>query len=75
MFCYAGTKDKRKQGPKMLAAKSDAAAQAFQKRESLSVLQGLPLAERAERAVLNHGKGNFRYASPGEDTATSAGTR
>ena len=45
----------------MLAAKSDAAAQAFQKRESLSALQGLPLAERAERAILNHGKGNFRY--------------
>ena len=44
----------------MLAAKSDAAAQAFQKRESLAALQGLPLAERAERAVLNHGKGNFR---------------
>ena len=45
----------------MMAAKSQAAAQAFQKRESLSALQGLPLAERAERAVLNHGKEGFRW--------------
>lgn len=46
--------------PRMLVAKSEQSAKAFQKRESLKALQGLPLAERAERAVLNHGKEGFR---------------
>lgn len=49
--------------PKLLAAKSDDAASAFQKRESLVALQSLPLAERAERAVLNHGKDGFRFCT------------
>lgn len=52
-------------GPRMLAAKSDAAARAFQDKQSLSVLHGLPLADRAERAVVNFGREGFRSAFAG----------
>ena len=51
----------RGRAPRMLAAKSDEAARAFQQKQSLSALHGLPLAERAERAVLNYGKQGHRY--------------
>lgn len=44
----------------MLAAKSPAAARAFGRKESLSALHSMPLADRSERAVINYGKEGFR---------------
>ena len=43
--------------PRMFAARGEAAAKAFEQRESLVGLQGLPLAERAGRAVAQQNRG------------------